>query len=113
MTIIIKPTIGRRVWYWPSAAERTASQAARSRTVPEPPLCVARDDQPCDAGIAFVHGDRMVNLTVADHHGVMHSRCSVPLLQEGDPTPPAGTAYAQWMPYQVGQAARTSNTAPT
>ena len=102
MTTTIKPTIGRRVWYWPSEEEARESS-----------LTYADKSQPCDAGIAFVHSDRMVNLTVADHRGVMHRRCSVPLLQEGDPTPMAGTAYAQWMPYQVGQATRASNTAPT
>lgn len=105
---IIKPTIGRRVWYWPSDEEHGVGTAALAGnlTTTEPVLLVATREQPCDAGIAYVHGDRMLNLTVADHNGVMHSRCWVPLLQEGDQAPPEGVAYAQWMPYQVGQAAK-------
>jgi hypothetical protein len=87
---IIKPTIGRRVWYWPGEFDGVNQFDLA---------------QPCDAGIAYVHSDRMVNLTVAGHDGMMHSRCSVPLLQDGDQAPAAGR-YAQWMPYQVGQAAK-------
>jgi hypothetical protein len=107
MTTIIKPTIGRRVWYWPSDFDRGVLQSKPSSRIQ-----ASDQSQPCDAGIAYVHGDRMVNLTVADHNGWVHSRCSVTLLQEGDAPPPAGTAYAQWMPYQVGQAARHSTTGP-
>jgi len=103
MSTIIYPTIGRRVWYWPSEAELHEHVASLGRTRTGAGFAVTRG-QPCDAGIAFVHGDRMVNLTVADHHGFMHSRCSVTLLQEGDLEPPAGTAYAQWTHYQVGRA---------
>jgi hypothetical protein len=97
---IIKPTIGRRVWYWPSKEETYEGSFTHADGL-----------QPCDAGIAFVHSGRMVNLTVADHHGVIHSRCSVRLLQEGDSKPPADQAYAQWMPYQTGQAAKQAQPA--
>lgn len=85
---MIKPTIGRRVWYWPNGTTGLS--------------LVHGSDQPCDAGICYVWGDRMVNLTVADHGGDMHSRTRVQLLQDDDPIP-AG-AYATWMPYQVVQA---------
>lgn len=95
---IIPPTIGRRVWYWPSDYDRGMLPSKPSS------IMVASDSsQPCDAGIACVWSDRMVNLSVADHNGVIHSRCSVTLLQEGDAVP-SGAAYAQWMPYQIGQA---------
>lgn len=95
---IITPTIGRRVWYYPSAYDRGELEH-------KPPSVIRADTtQPCDAGICYVHGDRLVNLTVADHNGRMHARTSVTLLQKGDPTPPAGMAYATWMPYQLGQA---------
>lgn len=90
---MIKPTIGRRVWFYPNG---TAGMNL-----------VTGSDQPCDAGICYVWGDRMVNLTVADHAGVMHQRTSVPLLQDDDPVPTVG-AYATWMPYQVGQAKAAS-----
>lgn len=98
MSTIIKPTIGRRVWYWPSDYDRGLLES-------KPASVITASDraQPCDAGIAYVHGDRLVNLTVADHNGVAHSRTSVALVQEGD-LPIHGGAYAEWMPYQVGQA---------
>jgi hypothetical protein len=86
---MITPTIGRRVWYWPNGTTGMS--------------LVPGSDQACDAGVCYVWGDRMVNLTVADHAGAMHSRTSVTLLQDDD-TPPIGSAYATWMPYQTGQA---------
>jgi hypothetical protein len=62
---MIDPTVGRRVWYWPSEYDRSAGMIADGK-------------QPCDA------------------------RTSVTLMQEGDAPVPG--AYAQWMPYQKGQA---------
>lgn len=96
---MIKPTIGRRVWYWPSPQDRGETDYPPRSVMQHDP----RSDQPCDAGICFVHSDRMVNLTVADHNGVMHQRPSIQLVQEGDVYPTDG-GYAMWMPYQVGQA---------
>lgn len=96
---MISPTIGRRVWYWPNSQDR--GQDERGST-----LSIMRQDdlsQPCDAGVAYVWHDRMVNLTVADQNGVMHSRRSVKLLQD-DESPFPGEAYAEWMPYQAAQA---------
>lgn len=88
---VIKPTIGRRLWFWPA---RNAVEGG----------FVYRDpSQPCDAGIAYVHSDRVVNLTVADQLGNQHARVLVPLIQEGDARPEFD-AYCEWMPYQVGQA---------
>ncbi len=99
---IIQPTVGRRVWYWPSPQDR-------GETEHKPHSLIQQGDtsQPCDAGIAYVHGPGLVNLTVADHNGVMHQRTSVVLLQ-GDEKPAPGQAYAQWMPYQQGQAAKSA-----
>lgn len=88
---IIKPTIGRRVWFWPPKDSQEAKFAYSDQS------------QPCDAGIAYVWGDRMVNLTVADQNGAMHSRTSITLVQPGDPVPEYGN-YCEWIPYQVGQA---------
>lgn len=62
-------------------------------------------DQPYAATIAYVHSDRMVNLSVVDHSGVQFGTTSVPLLQDGDPVPENGY-YCEWMPYQKGQAAK-------
>ncbi len=97
--VLIKPTIGRRLWYWPSAYDRGQGDVC-------PPSVIQQGDlaQPCDAGVVYVHSDRCINITVADHNGVMHSRTSVQLWQDNDPAVPDGAAYAQWMPYQAGQA---------
>jgi hypothetical protein len=52
----------------------------------------------------------MVNLVVFDKNGNPRGEKPVTLVQEGDYPPPApdhpppGRPYAQWMPYQVGQA---------
>lgn len=80
---MIKPTIGRVVWFWPEGKK-------------------SDDDQPMSAQIAFVHGDRMVNLGYFDHNGVAYAATSVTLVQEGDESP--GQYYCEWMPYQMGQA---------
>jgi len=91
----IQPTIGRRVLYWPNPTDAQGH--------PDP-ISIIDPEQPCDAGIAFVHNDRLLNLTVAGHLGGAHSRPNVVLVQDGDELPPAGAAYATWMPYQLGQA---------
>lgn len=88
---MIQPTIGRRVWYWPSSLDKNGSMAAGDAK------------QPCDAGVVYVHSDRCVNLTVADHNGVMHARGSIRLVQPEDEIPEGG-GYATWMDYQVGNA---------
>lgn len=93
---MITPTIGRRVWYWPSAID--ADQANNPQF-----LFHSDPTQPLDAGIAYVHSDTMVNLSVADQIGINRSRVSVRLLQDDEVAEP-GQAYAQWMPYQVAQA---------
>lgn len=100
---MIKPSIGRRVWYWPSAYDCGKTQT------PPPSIIEADATQPCDAGVCYVHSDRLVNLTVADHNGNMHRRTSVTLVQEGDERPQG--AHATWMPYQTGQA-RVQNAMP-
>jgi len=89
---MIKPTIGRVVWFRDSTLK-----GAISKDEPEP--------QPCAAIIAFVHSDTLVNLTVFDWNGCPNARTSVPLFQ-GDGERPDGS-FCEWMPYQQGQAAKT------
>lgn len=89
---MITPTIGRKVWYYPSDQDLAVTQRL--------------GDQPYDASVVFVHGDRMVNLVVWDHIGMFFSRTSVQLLQDGDPAVGGGISYCEWMPYQKGQAAK-------
>jgi hypothetical protein len=48
-----------------------------------------------------------VNLAVFDSNGVSHSRTSVQLVQAGEDKPEHGY-FCEWMPYQVGQAAKAA-----
>lgn len=86
---MIKPTVGRRVHYWPG---RHGSGT------------VLATEQPFDAGIAYVYGDRMVNISYVDHYGTQFAATSVRLVQEGDERPSDQSAFCEWMPFQVGQA---------
>lgn len=80
---MIKPTVGRVVWFWPAGA---------------------KVEQPFAATIAYVHSDSMVNLSVIDANGNQFAATSITLVQEnGGTTLP----YCCWMPYQQGQAAKT------
>ena len=96
---IIKPTVGRRVWFRPSA-EFLASNPTLTQFNPE---------QPMDAGIVYVHHDHMVNLIVTDHVGKTIQVPSVPLLAGQYEPAEDGDVYCccEWMPYQKGQAAKT------
>ncbi|WP_353745403.1 Gp49 family protein [Delftia sp. 67-8] len=92
----IKPTIGRRVWFRPSA-----QFLERNPTVTQ-----LGSGQPMDAGIVYVHHDHMVNLAVCDHVGRTHMVPSVPLL--AGQWEPSDDDYmvCEWMPYQKGQVAK-------
>lgn len=89
----IKPSIGRVVWFWPSGK----SQAEQPGS------------QPLAAIVTYVWSDHLVNLTTFDSNGVPTPRTSVPLIQEGDTLPT--WAFAQWMPYQIGQARKHAEAA--
>ena len=90
---MIKPTVGRKVWYRPFGHHRTE-------------LAVWDDAQPCDATVVYVWSDRMVNLQVIGPTGVIKNYNSAQLVQEGDETPTniISGGSATWMPYQMGQA---------
>lgn len=65
-------------------------------------------DQPEPALICYVHNDRMINVGGFDRNGAPFAITSVCLLQDGDQVPAnSGWPYAEWMPYQKGQAAKT------
>lgn len=89
---MIKPTVGRVVWFWPNGLPFEGFIVIPS----SPP-------QPCEARIAFVWSDERVNLCVTDHAGKQYAFTSVPLIQPGQPKPDTGS-FCTWMPYQVGQA---------
>ncbi len=93
---IIKPTIGRVVWFWPGAI-----------AIPSAAEDFFYDDtsQPCAALVAHVIDERTVNLAVMDQTGRVFSRQRVKLIQDGDERPLQ--YFCEWMPYQKGQAAKT------
>lgn len=88
---IIKPTVGRKVWYRPNLHDEQSG--------------VANFGQPLDATIVAVWSDSCVNLAIFDAYGMPHQRRSVVLMQDNMNISP-GSAYAEWMPYQAAQAVR-------
>jgi hypothetical protein len=82
---MIVPTVGRVVWFHPSRSEGVTA--------------------PLAGLVAYVHSPTMINIAYFDVNGVAHSATSVPLHQDGDERPSG--FYAEWMPYQKGQAAKT------
>jgi len=91
---VIVPTVGRVVWYWPSAADIVGG------------MRLASASQPFMAQVVFVHHERLVNVIVHDHSGKPHARGAVRLVQESD-VYVAAEPRCEWMPYQKGQAAKT------
>lgn len=87
---VITPTVGRKVWYRPSGQDHD-------------PMHVIDLNVPLDATVVYVWNDRLVNLLIIDHIGNQHTRTSIHLAQPGDEACPSN-GYAEWMPYQVGQA---------
>ena len=83
---MIKPTIGRVVWYYQAGA--------------------SHDAEPNAAIVAKVWSDTLVNLSVFDANGIGRGETSVLLVQDGYGNP-GGGSWCCWMPYQKGQAAKT------
>lgn len=102
MNNFIKPTVGRKVWYRPSKHDKLGPI----------PMHVS-GDQPLDATVIAVWGDRMVNVLVTDTSGKQFPVLSCDLLQPGDePKKDAeGQAigrYVEWMPYQANKVTATN-----
>jgi hypothetical protein len=98
MTNVIKPTIGRKLYY-NHGGDQTVN--------------VMDPSQPIDATIIYVHPENaaapdqyFLNLYVVDHGGVAQLKSHVPLIQ-GDAVADSNIPHAYWMPYQLGQAAKT------
>ncbi len=79
---MIHPTIGRVLWYYDE--NHTEGK------------------QPKTALVCHVWSESCVNLAVFDQNGVAGNRTSV-LLWQGEGERPS-RSFAEWMPYQVGQA---------
>lgn len=90
---MIKPSIGRVVWYWP----------------PNDVAIASGGDQALPALIAHVWSDTCINIAGFDANGEHFNRTSVTLWQgEGErPKADAIFGFCEWMPYQKGQAAKT------
>jgi hypothetical protein len=86
---IIEPTIGRVVHYEPHPGDPGYNVSPGTRA----------------AIIAGINDDGTLNLAVFDRLGHIGSVRNIPLVQDGETAPETG--YAHWMPYQVGQAAKT------
>lgn len=86
MGTVVKPTIGRVMWFYKFVTG-------------------GGHKGPMAALVAYVHSDSIVNLAVADEDGKMRNETSVQVVQEGQDVPTNN--YATWMPYQIGQAAKT------
>lgn len=83
---MIKPTVGRVVWYYPDGAMAFPG------------------DKPRAAIIAHVHNDRKINIAWFGRDGSPNQAQGVPLLQDDDPAP-NNDEFCQWMPYQKDVAA--------
>lgn len=82
---MIKPTVGRVVWFRPEGREE--------------------HDQPLAAIVTFIHSDQEVNLSIFSQDGFPLGRTHITLVQAEDEVPEG--EYCEWMPYQLGQAAKT------
>lgn len=85
---MISPTIGRVVLFYDSYTSKENGA------------------QPWPALVCHVWGDRCVNIAGFTSGGMFFSRSSVQLLQDEDEPASAASGFAEWMPYQKGQAAK-------
>lgn len=102
---MIKPTVGRKVYYRPSRSDLTGPVPMSMQGNPD------HNPQPLDATILAVWGDRLINVQVLDIFGKAFTKTSVTLIQAGDETPKTvdgaeAFGYVEWMPYQNTQAAK-------
>lgn len=88
---MIDPSVGRVVWYRPSDQDHKLG------------MQIFADGQPLKADVVYVWSNTEVNLSVIDHNGTSHRRTHVPINVENRP----GQSCAEWMGYQLGQAAKT------
>lgn len=79
---MIEPTIGRVIWYWPED----------------------KKDQPWPCWICSVRPDGRINVAGFNNEGVPFRDSDIDLFQgeEGEQKPLH--SFAEWMPYQIGQA---------
>lgn len=83
----IKRTVGRVVWFY----SYTPNVGHKG---------------PLAGHVCAVPSDRYVNLMIITENGQPLAKGTVPLIQHGEEVPQAD--YCTWMPYQIGEAARTA-----
>lgn len=83
---MIKPTVGRVVWFYPNGID---------------------GNQPFAASIAYVHSDRLINIGYINQNGIHSNATSVKLVQEEDEIADGEKRFCTWMPYQQEQAKKT------
>lgn len=89
---MITPTVGRVVWYHDSpGAPELAAIVCAVQEIPKG---------------EFIDAHFRLALAVFDSRGMSRPRVNVRLVQDGE-EPPTGSEFAEWMPYQKGQAAKT------
>ena len=101
MSQVIVPTPGRVVWYRPSAVDsvRRDGDAPLAATVAGVQSHFCDEKNPEQAKYTL-------NVAGYDVFGQPFNRQGVPLIQDGEEKPDC--CYCEWMPYQIGQAARHS-----
>jgi hypothetical protein len=81
---MIQPTVGKRLWYWPTRAK-----------LPDEPYDLA--NQPLAAFITYVNRDGTVNIGFLDRNGEPDRKIMVPLWQRGIALRPVG-AFCEYHP---------------
>lgn len=90
----ITPTVGRKVWFWCGNMNREVLDAS----------------QAFDATIVFVKPDGTVNVTLTDHlcgRSIAIGRV-IRDYSSNDRHGHGEASFCTWMPYQLGQAAKTA-----
>lgn len=101
---MIKPTVGRIVWYNPIPKDNL------ELLMPEKEHGVEKAnhprEQPLAAIVVAVHSDTRINILAFSAYGQTRFFPRVELYQgEGDR--PKGHGYCEWMPFQIGQSKKT------
>lgn len=91
---MIKPTVGRVVWYYPQGCREGIETAG-----------------PFAAMVAKVLSDTCVNIGYLLESGSHSNATDVELYQGEGPRPT--TPFCEWMPYQIGQAKKQEAEAPS
>lgn len=86
---MIKPTIGRIVWFW------------EAQSAPDIP-----NAQPNAAIVTFVHSDELINITAFSPSGYPMAYSLVPLWQGEEAGERPASRHCEWMPYQKAQASK-------